>query len=238
MAKVYLSPSSQVSNPYAWGSTNEAAQCRRIADAAAAALTRSGLSVKNNQTASMEGRVAESNAWGADLHVCIHTNAFNGRVTGTRVFSWNDAGRGRAAAQAVFDELAPLTPGTSDSLSTNQTWYELRRTAAPCVYVEAEFHDNAEAARWIIEHTRRSVRPSPAVSAAISASPTRPRRSRRAGRSTACRSGPTPCAQTPSGCLSACVPRASRASSQNNLKRTNKRRIRTDAPACTWPLIS
>ena len=42
MAKVYLSPSSQVSNPYAWGSTNEAAQCRRIADAAAAALTRSG----------------------------------------------------------------------------------------------------------------------------------------------------------------------------------------------------
>lgn len=155
MAKVYLSPSSQVSNPYAWGSTNEAAQCRRIADAAAAALTRSGLSVKNNQTASMEGRVAESNAWGADLHVCIHTNAFNGRVTGTRVFSWNDAGRGRAAAQAVFDELAPLTPGTSDSLSTNQTWYELRRTAAPCVYVEAEFHDNAEATRWIIEHTQQ-----------------------------------------------------------------------------------
>lgn len=44
----------------------------------------------------------------------------------------------------VFDELAPLTPGTSDSLSTNQTWYELRRTAAPCVYVEAEFHDNAK----------------------------------------------------------------------------------------------
>ena len=36
MAKVYLSPSSQVSNPYAWGSTNEGAQCRRIADAAAA----------------------------------------------------------------------------------------------------------------------------------------------------------------------------------------------------------
>ena len=63
MAKVYLSPSSQVSNPYAWGSTNEGAQCRRIADAAAAALTRSGLSVKNNQAASMEGRVAESNAW-------------------------------------------------------------------------------------------------------------------------------------------------------------------------------
>ena len=76
-------------------------------------------------------------------------------MTGTRVFSWNDAGRGRAAAQAVFDELAPLTPGTSDSLSTNQTWYELRRTAAPCVYVEAEFHDNAEAARWIIEHTQQ-----------------------------------------------------------------------------------
>ena len=42
MAKVYLSPSSQVSNPYAWGSTYEWAQNSRIADAAAAALTRSG----------------------------------------------------------------------------------------------------------------------------------------------------------------------------------------------------
>ena len=230
MAKVYLSPSSQVSNPYAWGSTNEAAQCRRIADAAAAALTRSGLSVKNNQTASMEGRVAESNAWGADLHVCIHTNAFNGRVTGTRVFSWNDAGRGRAAAQAVFDELAPLTPGTSDSLSTNQTWYELRRTAAPCVYVEAEFHDNAEATRWIIEHTQQ-------IGEAVARGICRyfgvayaPTPEPEGGTLHRVQVGDTPCAQTPSGCLRACAPRASRASSQNNLKRTNKRRIRTDAP--------
>lgn len=174
--------------------------------------------------------MAESNAWGADLHVCIHTNAFNGRVTGTRVFSWNDAGRGRAAAQAVFDELAPLTPGTSDSLSTNQTWYELRRTAAPCVYVEAEFHDNAEAARWIIEHTQQigeavargicryfGVAYAPAPERRADAPPRAGRGLRRARKRRA----------------DACAlarRRASRASSQNNLKRTNKRRIRTDAP--------
>ena len=155
MAQVYLSPSDQTDNVYAYGNTVEAAQCRRIADACEAALTRCGIGVRNNQTDSMERRVAQSNTWGADLHVCIHTNAYNGEVTGTRVFCWDLSGKGYEAAQAIFGELAPLTPGTSDSIAVNQTWYEMRKTQMPCVYLEVEFHDNAGAAKWIVEHTEQ-----------------------------------------------------------------------------------
>ena len=40
--KIYLSPSDQLSNPYSFGGTNEATQCRRIAAACKAALERCG----------------------------------------------------------------------------------------------------------------------------------------------------------------------------------------------------
>ena len=43
--RVYISPSDQTENRYAWGNTNEHAQCQRIAEAEAAALRRSGVEV-------------------------------------------------------------------------------------------------------------------------------------------------------------------------------------------------
>ena len=69
MKKIYLSPSDQTANKYAYGDTNEAVQCRRIADALEKALKRCGFAVKNNKTDSMQARVRESNDWGADLQI-------------------------------------------------------------------------------------------------------------------------------------------------------------------------
>lgn len=80
--KIYISPSDQLSNPYAYGGTNEALQCRKIAAACKTALERNGFEVKTNfadGSNAMYERVRESNAWGADVHVCIHTNAGGGR---------------------------------------------------------------------------------------------------------------------------------------------------------------
>lgn len=154
MAKlIYLSPSDQTANKYAYGNTNEAVQCRKISDACAKALKAAGFTVINNKTDSMYDRVAESNKKKTALHVCIHTNASNGTVAGTRIFSYDTTGEGRKAAKAVYDVLAPLTPGKSDNISTNKTWYEMINSTAPCVYCECEFHDNKEAAEWIVGHT-------------------------------------------------------------------------------------
>ena len=53
----------------------------------------------------------------------------------------------------MFNRLAPITPGTSESVQVNKTWYEMENTWAPCVYCECEFHDNPTSAKWIVEHT-------------------------------------------------------------------------------------
>lgn len=43
--KIYLSPSSQINNVYAYGNTNEMVQCNKIAEAAKTALERCGFVV-------------------------------------------------------------------------------------------------------------------------------------------------------------------------------------------------
>ena len=153
MAKVYLSPSDQESNVYAYDNTNEAVQCGRIAEACRAALERSGVEVKVGHMISMAQKCSESNAFGADLHVPIHTNAFNGKVMGTRLFCYSAGGKGMAACKAIFARLAPITPGESENIQVNADYYEVRVPAAPTAYIECEFHDTVEGAKWIVENT-------------------------------------------------------------------------------------
>ena len=153
MAKVYLSPSNQTDNCYAYGNTNEAVQCGKIADSCRIALERSGVTVQVGHMPSMQDKCKESNAFGADLHVPIHTNAFNGTVTGTRMFCLNSSGEGMKACEAIFAWLAPITPGTSENIQVDASLYEVRVPSAPAAYVECEFHDNAATAKWIVEHT-------------------------------------------------------------------------------------
>lgn len=151
--KVYLSPSDQTNNAYAYGNTTEAVQCGKIASACKAALERSGVEVKLGQYDTMANRCAASDAFKADLHVPIHTNAFNGKVMGTRMFCYNSGGKGMAACKAIFARVAPLSPGTSENIQVNQKLYEVRVPAAPTAYIECEFHDTVEGAKWIVEHT-------------------------------------------------------------------------------------
>ena len=151
--KIYLSPSSQPANTYAAGDTNEQAQCRRIALAAVEALKRCGFEAMTNVAdgKTMYDRVGESNAWGADLHVPIHTNAFNGKLKGTRMFCSSLDGNGGRACKAILAALAPIVPGESDHVQT-ANYYEITATKAPCAYTEAAFHDHPEQAAWIIEN--------------------------------------------------------------------------------------
>lgn len=151
--KIYLSPSNQTDNRYSYGNTTEAVQCGKIAAACRVALERSGVTVKVGHMSSMQDKCRESDAFGADLHVPIHTNAFNGTVSGTRMFCFNRTGEGMAACKAIFKRLAPLTPGTSENIRVDSSLYEVRVPSAPTAYVECEFHDNATMARWIVEHT-------------------------------------------------------------------------------------
>lgn len=153
MLDLYISPSDQRGNTYAAGNTNEEAQCERIAAAVEAAAKRCGINAFANLKDDMHTKVADANKRGTLLYLCIHTNAFNGVVSGTRIFCYSFAGEGYKAAVCVFDELAPVTPGTSENVKEYPELYEVRNTNAPCVYVEVDFHDVDEVALWIIDHT-------------------------------------------------------------------------------------
>lgn len=153
MKKIFLSPSNQSDNRYAWGDTNEAKVCGEIAAFCQKALERCGFEVKVMQWETCQARCKAANEWGADLYIPIHTNAYNGKVTGTRLFVYEKKGESYEAAKAIFDELAPITPGKSENISTYPELIELKQPKAPAVYIEAEFHDNADAAKWIVENT-------------------------------------------------------------------------------------
>lgn len=151
--RIFVSPSDQFNNKYAYGNTTEGDQCKKIANALVEALLRNKFEVKMMQGPDMASVVNASNNWAADLHVCVHTNAYNGTVAGTRIYAYDKAKPGYTAALRVFNRLAPITPGTSESVQINKTWYEMENTWAPCVYCECEFHDNPTSAKWIVEHT-------------------------------------------------------------------------------------
>lgn len=151
--KIYLSPSAQPANNYAAGDTNEQVQCNRIAEAAKTALERCGFTVrKAPEGQEYKDNVSESNAWGAELHIPIHTNAGGG--AGTVVFVHGGTAKQMQYAKPIYGEVQATSPGTTDyGVRVNSGLYELGYTTATAVYIECEFHDRADLAAWIIEHT-------------------------------------------------------------------------------------
>jgi N-acetylmuramoyl-L-alanine amidase len=152
MAKrIYLSPSNQRSNTYATGGTNEMVQCDKIAKATATALERCGFEVMVGKSGSlMQERCRESDAFKADIHMPIHTNACNGKVTGgTRIFCYSSSEKNMAPSKAILKTLGAISPGTGDSVTVRTDLYEINVPNAITVYVEAEFHDTKTGSDWI-----------------------------------------------------------------------------------------
>lgn len=150
--KIYLSPSSQPDNKYAGLDTNEQEVCRAIARELATDLKRCGFDVKCGDYGTMYDRVKESNEWGADLHLPIHTNAFDGKVSGTRMMALNTTGKGFKVCDAISKYLFPFTPGKSENIQAKPGLYEIQAAYAPTAYVEVDFHDVPTVAKWLVEN--------------------------------------------------------------------------------------
>lgn len=154
--KIYISPSNQVGNLYATGNTNEKVQCHKIAKACAEYLKKAGFNVMCTYNIDMYERVRESNAFGADMHIAVHTNATaKHNVTGgTQILLYKLSGENKKAGQAVLDRLAPITPGKSaERLIGKPDFYECNSAKGLTVYCECEFHDTKEGSDFIIRNT-------------------------------------------------------------------------------------
>lgn len=150
--KVYLSPSAQSANKYAYGNVTEQTVCNGIANAAKVALERNGFEVKKAPEGQpFRTNVAESNSWGSDVHIPIHTNAGGG--DGTVVFAHKSSLNDKYI-KAVYEAVSTLSIGKDDGIRAHTGLYEINNTKCVCVYVECEFHDNSALAKWIIDHVK------------------------------------------------------------------------------------
>lgn len=155
--KIYISPSNQEANLYATGGTNEKEQCHKIARACYNYLKTKGFNVKCTYNDNMYERVKESNLFGADIHLAIHTNATaKHNVTGgTQILLYSLAGERKKVGEAVLNRLAPITPGKSaEKLIEKPSFYEVNSAKGITVYCECEFHDTKEGSEFIIKNTK------------------------------------------------------------------------------------
>ena len=54
----------------------------------------------------MQQSIKESNSWSSDLHITIHTNAFNGKTLGeTLVMIYSMEDKNKEAEQAILDAV-------------------------------------------------------------------------------------------------------------------------------------
>ena len=157
MPLIYLSPSNQTWNRYAFGNTNESEQMRKVAEVVNQELQRYQCDVVvASQALGIEERGAEANRMGADVYLAIHSNAGGGH--GTEAFYAPDKAGSKEFAQSVYDTVAALTPSPDRGLKNGMAAFngvgyaEIRvPQRCPCL-LEVEFHDREDLARWITEN--------------------------------------------------------------------------------------
>lgn len=154
MPIIYLSPSTQQSNPYVIGGTEEQ-YMNLLADRMVPYLNASGIRfTRNTPDMTAVTSIAASNAGRYDLHLALHSNAAPegryGSVRGCIVFYFPGSPRGKRAAEIFANNLRTIYPIPSLVRAEPTTSIgEVRRVKAPSVFLELAYHDNPEDALWI-----------------------------------------------------------------------------------------
>ena len=166
MPKVYLSPAMHRQNECCYPRPDgkqcyESLENNEYIDILEPVLNRCGIETKrgyrrtpmNNEDGDkiMKQNVAESNAWGADVHYISHTNGANGTVKGYRPIYFTGSAKGKKLAEIMVKYRKQIYP-YSVVLNNRTDLYELKNTNAVAFYEEHVFHDNLEDATWFHTH--------------------------------------------------------------------------------------
>jgi hypothetical protein len=98
--------------------------------------------------------IANSDGWGSDLHIPVHSNASPWACSGGNMGSFGTLGlwyssKGLDIAEIFVDTIGASSPGTGDETRRRTDLGELRYTNAPAGYLEAGYHTSSTEMNWM-----------------------------------------------------------------------------------------
>ena len=146
MTKVYLSPSNHGDgqNKCLKNGCYEDKHTRPIAEACAKYLKAAGIETKiGAKSKNMAARCKESDSFGADLYVPIHTNAASASARYLLFMFYQDNDTYRKIFNAVAPKLEAIYPGNvAAHYSARPDRVEVKTPKAKTIYCELGFHTN------------------------------------------------------------------------------------------------
>ena len=174
---IYLSPSKQIHNAYAVGSTTEQVQMYRVANALKRILEKEYVCTVYIAPTTLDltpdGRAYDAYQRGADVYLAIHSNAdqkVNRSHYGPMGFYFPGSTQSKRLARNIVNEMTRIAPKQSTvspnlvngMMAFDKTGYTDVRDPSnygiASVLAEVEFHDKADSARWIINHPNEIAR--------------------------------------------------------------------------------
>ena len=154
MNKIYISPSQQGNNKGYGDYGTEQKRMFQIGEALKIILIRCNQTVYiSKKGMTFQQAVTESNKLDADIHLPIHSNAFNSLIRGTLAMYVSNGGK--SLSSAIYKRLSAFTLVVDRGCREKTNLYELNATHAVCAYLEIMFHDNGDDANLIINNIEK-----------------------------------------------------------------------------------
>lgn len=149
MSKIYLSPSNQYANIGKGEYGTEKNRMCELAELVKAKLTKNFEVKMADYNSDLSTRAIESDNWGSDIYVALHTNAGGGR--GCEIYAYSTRSKGYILAQKIYNYIENATPSTDRGIKFNDL-YETGAPNAPAILVEFFFHDNIDDVNWYLSN--------------------------------------------------------------------------------------
>ena len=168
--KIYLSPSKQPNNKYAYGNTNEQVQMEKLAREVKASLSTYDVDVViATLSLGIETRDNEAKNLNASLYLALHSNSTGtsyNQAVGTLAFYHPDAPITKTLGNNLIDSLGEAIPFKENryeqlingmSAFNRAGYHEVRepmKLGVPALLLEVDFHDNPKVAEFLVNNTK------------------------------------------------------------------------------------
>lgn len=158
---LWLSPSNQIHNMGYGEYRSEKERMNEVADVVEPILIEQGVKVyRNDPEESIRDYTRRANELKVDLYLAIHSNAFNGKASGSVAFCHRKGTEGERFAKRIHEAIMEIYPGHDRGVVESYKFYdgkpmwETGMSDMPACLVEVAFHDNKEDSEWILANIK------------------------------------------------------------------------------------